>query len=163
VDRNVARKIGSRAARASALLVPLVLVAPVLAVVAGCDGGGPKMVPIAGQVIYQSQPLTSGTVLYIPRDRDSGRQARGEIQPDGTFRLMTFKPGDGAMVGEYDISIVALKAHPGESREAIEAAGGIVPRGSLIPEKYGDPSKSGLSDDVTSDHPGEKRIELNDD
>lgn len=154
---------GARRSRSrSATCLSIAAALAILVVVAGCGDGGPKLVPIRGQVTYEGQTLKSGTILYVPRDRAAGRQARGEIQPDGTFQLMTFKPGDGALVGEYDIAIVALDVHPGESREAIEAAGGIVQRGSLIPEKYGDPSTSGLSDSVNADHSGEKRIELND-
>jgi hypothetical protein len=143
-------------------VVMMLILCALVSSIVGCGGGGPKMMPIEGEVIYQGKPLTTGTVLYVPRDRAAGRQARGEIQSNGTFQLMTFKPADGAMLGEYDIAIVALKPHPGESREAIEAAGGIVPRGSLIPDKYSDPSTSGLSDSITTDHSGKKRIELND-
>jgi hypothetical protein len=133
-----------------------------LALATACDRDRVRMVPIDGEVLYNDKPLASGTVLYVPRDRMEGRQARGTIKPDGSFQLTTFKPGDGAIYGEYDIAIVALKAHPGEDREAIEAAGGIVQRGSLIPERYGDPTQSGLSDQVDQDHPGTKRIELSD-
>ncbi len=128
----------------------------------GC-GPTSKTVPIRGQVTYQGKPLSQGTIMYVPRDRAAGRQARGEIKSDGSFELTTFQPGDGALIGDYDIAIVSLKAHPGEpSREEIEAMGGIIQRGSAIPERYGDPSSSGLSDSVDRDHAGIKNFELSD-
>lgn len=132
------------------------------ALFAGCGPSGPAMVPIEGTVVYNDKPLTSGTVIYVPDDRVNGRQARAEIQSDGSFELTTFEPGDGALHGQYTITVVALDVHPGEDRASIEANGGLVKRGSLIPERYGDPSQSGLTDNVDDDHSGTKRIELND-
>ena len=131
----------------------------------GCakPAGLPNMVHVRGQVIYQGEPLRSGTVVYVPRSPDEGRQARGEIQPDGTFVLTTLRPGDGVQTGEYDIAVVALAAHPGElSREAIEAAGGVIKRGYLIPDKYAQATTSGIHDTVDKSHSGVKVIEIRD-
>jgi hypothetical protein len=120
------------------------------------------MVPIRGEVFYNGKPLTEGTVLYLPT-KAGGRQARGDIQPDGTFRLTTLRDGDGAQKGEYGVVVIALKPHPGEpSREEIEQAGGMIQRGSLIPEKYNLPETSGLTDVVDENHSGSKRLELTD-
>jgi len=129
----------------------------------GCNlGGPPDMVAIRGKVFYDGKPMKEGTVIYTPREPGQGRQASGGIQPDGTFVLTTFKKGDGVKKGQYNISIYALEPHPGEpkSREAVEAMGGKIKRGFLIPKKYTDPATSGLTDTVDQNHSGFKRIEL---
>ena len=42
----------------------------------------------------QGKPLTEGQIVFEPDN--SGREAHGSIQPDGTFELSTFAKGDGA-------------------------------------------------------------------
>ena len=142
--------------RSSGLFVPLLVV-----ILGGCgESGLPDMIPIRGTVIFNEAPLTEGTVLYLPKS-PGGRQARGDIQPDGSFRLTTLRADDGAQIGEYDIVVIALKPHPGEpSREELEAAGGLIQRGYAIPEKYINRKTSGLSDSVNKDHSGTMKIVL---
>lgn len=132
--------------------------------VSGCGPKGPVTIPIRGEVLYQGAPLKDvpqGIVRYMPKSSDSGRQASGRIQPDGSFVLTTFKQGDGVTPGEYYI-VVSAYTNVAASRAAAEAtagAGGSGPR-LMIPEKYTDPSTSGLSDTVDSEHSGFKRLEL---
>ena len=83
-----------------------------LAIVAcgGCSGNqdGPHYgptVPIKGKVTYMGQPLSGGTIVFEPED--SGREANGNIQPDGTFTLSTFKEGDGAIPGIHRIAVTS--------------------------------------------------------
>jgi hypothetical protein len=47
--------------------------------------------------------LAGANVEFDPVGAKEG--ARGEVQPDGSFRLGTHKPGDGAAPGEYRVSI----------------------------------------------------------
>ena len=131
---------------------------------AGCGGGQAEFIPIRGEVMYNGQPMTEGTVHYTPRDSGVGQQASGGIGPDGKFEMTTRKRGDGVKPGEYLISVYAMEPHPGEpaSREEVEAMGGNIERGFLIPEKFTDPSTSGLTDTVDANHSGFKRIELTD-
>ena len=133
---------------------------------AGCAPTGPTVIPIRGEVIYKGAPLKDvpqGLVHYLPSSRD-GRQASGRIQPDGTFVLTTFKKADGVVPGDYSITVSAYTRQPELTREQVEAraGAGITPPRLLIPEKYTDPTTSGLSDTVDDDHPGFKRIELTD-
>ncbi len=130
--------------------------------ITGCGGDSlPNLVPIEGEVLYNGEPLTEGTVIYLPA-QPGGRQATGPIGPKGQFTLMTLKKNDGVMRGDYQIAIYAYEPHPGEpmSREEREAAGGKIERGFIIPEKYADGATSGLTDKVDEDHSGFKRIEL---
>jgi hypothetical protein len=72
----------------------------------GCgSNAGPyvgKTVPVKGKVTYKGKPLTRGEILFEP---DSGREANGNIQPDGTFELSTFKAGDGAIPGKHRVAV----------------------------------------------------------
>lgn len=131
----------------------------------GCGGpaGLPNMVPIRGTVSYEGKMLTEGTVIFAPTASD-GRQARGTIQSDGSFRLTTLKQNDGAQQGEYKIVVIALEPHPGEppSREEVEAAGGLIKRGYVVPERYTSAGTTDLTELVNDNHSGVTTIELTD-
>ena len=138
----------------------------ITALLAGCGPTGPTVIPIRGEVFYKGTPLKDvpqGLVHYIPSTAD-GRQASGRIQPDGSFVLTTFKKADGVVPGEYSIIVSAYSRAAKLTREEVEARAGrgITPPRLLIPEKYTDPTTSGLSDSVDSGHSGFKRIELTD-
>jgi hypothetical protein len=141
--------------------IPGVLLAIVLT--QGCGPSGPTTIPIRGEVYFKGAPLKEmpqGLVHYIPKSSD-GRQASGRLQPDGSFVLTTFQSGDGVVPGEYDIVVSAYSARAELTRAQVEAARGVVPKpGLLVPEKYTEPTTSGLSDTVDSNHSGFKRIEL---
>jgi hypothetical protein len=72
----------------------------------GC--GGRKLYPVEGKIVFpDGRPVTGlagGTVEFDPLEGKEG--ARGEIQEDGTFRLGTVKPGDGAYPGRYQVCVV---------------------------------------------------------
>jgi hypothetical protein len=101
----------------------------------GCGSPGAvdtTTIPVKGRVTYKGQPLIQGTVLFEPDG--AGREARGEINPDGTFVLSTYKSGDGAV--------------PGTHRVSINGATGKT-RASRIPDKYGSGNTSKLEVEVT--------------
>jgi hypothetical protein len=52
------------------------------------------------------QPVTSGLVIFEGKDEKQTVTARGAIHTDGTFRLATHKPGDGAPAGKYRVLLV---------------------------------------------------------
>jgi hypothetical protein len=76
-----------------------------LACAVGCGGG--KLYSVDGTVVYRdgqvANELAGGSVEFDPVQGKEG--ARGEIGPDGSFRLGTHRPGDGAAPGEYRVSI----------------------------------------------------------
>lgn len=132
---------------------------------AGCDSDGlPDLVKVRGKVVYNGQPLTEGSIVYLPKDSNVGRQASGAIQADGTFELTTIKKGDGVQKGEYRIAVYVYEPHPGEPGRG--AANDEVPReiqrGFKIPEKYASVITSGLTDQVDDNHPGYRGFELAD-
>jgi hypothetical protein len=133
--------------------------------VAGCGSKSElDLIPLRGEVTYNGQPLTEGTVLYVPETSSSGRQASGAIQSDGSFALTTTQRDDGVMKGEYQIVVHAYAARPREpeTREEVEAmaASGELERKHIIPKKYTEPTTSGLTDTVDDSHSGFKQIDL---
>ncbi len=128
-----------------------------LVALSGCGGSGlPGTVPIRGKVVFQGKPLATGTVLYSPVDA-KGRQARGELQSDGTFTLTTLEADDGALPGEYQVVILAYAPHPGEPGRGDVPADAPPPkieRGFIVPEKYTIPEETPFQDTVDDQHPG---------
>ena len=62
---------------------------------AGCGPSGPAVYPVTGLVTFNDQPLTTGTVVFLPKS--GGSPAQGEIGPDGKYTLTTYEAGDGAV------------------------------------------------------------------
>lgn len=77
----------------------------------------------------------------------------GRTDTNGEFRLTTFRIGDGAFPGQYKVTI----------RPAVDAVSAVNPHGSdgppiavpavprksvILPERYGDPSKTVLTQEV---------------
>ena len=109
------------------------------AAVAGCRRG-PTLVPAEGRVVLDGQPLATGAIMVQP---EAGPAAQARIQPDGSFRLGTFDPEDGAIPGTAAVRIICRQevTKPGEER----AYGR-----SLIPEKYAGFESSGLAVEIKS-------------
>lgn len=99
------------------------LVAPLAVVLAGC--GGKAVTPVQGVVALEGKPVAGATVLFMPEDDEGGRPASGYTLPDGTFRLTTYKPDDGALAGTYRVVVQktsAAKDRGEAERSAMERA-----------------------------------------
>jgi hypothetical protein len=97
---------------------------------AGCGGGGPKIVPVSGVVTIDGQPLTYGHIQVLPT---GWRPASSRIGSDGRFMLTTTVSGDGCAVGTHPVVILA-----GES---------ISPEATKwhAPKKYADSATTNLT------------------
>lgn len=147
-------------------LQPLCAVACLL-MASGCGSSADELdlIPVRGEVTYNGQPLGEGTVVYLPETSSEGRQASGAIQSDGSFSLTTQKLDDGVKAGSYQIAVLAYKPQPAEPQSRVERDTLLQQkgeRGYIIPEKYTNPTTSGLTDVVGADHSGFKKIELTD-
>jgi hypothetical protein len=71
----------------------------------GCGG---KTAKVQGVVTLDGKPLPGATVTFIPAG--SGRPAGGRSESDGSFRLTTFRPEDGALPGEYKVIVTLAGA-----------------------------------------------------
>lgn len=117
----------------------LLLVATLLAL-PGCNSG-PRTFPVHGKVTYKGKPVPNGTVLFTPLT--VGPTATGEIGKDGSYSLTTYKPGDGAVVGKYKVTIVAMEDMTGrlpEDRNPLPPP--------IIPDKYSTLGTTDLTGEV---------------
>jgi hypothetical protein len=132
--------IMSRAYLISWQWIRIVALALVLLGAVGC--GGAKTYPVRGKVVFKDgKALTGGTVIFEPVDKNLKVSARGDIQPDGTFRLGTDSDNDGAPEGGYHVLVVPPPPEENERR----------PQRSPIPRKYLSPETSPLKLTVTRD------------
>jgi hypothetical protein len=73
----------------------------------GC-GSSPTLpiaqpVPVKGRITYRGKPLNQGSITL--EATDGGRDAKGKIEPDGSFTLTTNQDGDGAIIGVYRVVV----------------------------------------------------------
>ena len=123
----------------------------VLLLIAFLSGCGNDIHPVEGQVVWKGGALAkelegSHVVFELPEKKTS---ARGIIQADGTFRLSTHKPNDGAPSGEHKVLIL-------EDRKNANAEGTLLAPALLDP-RFADLKTSGLTATVK---PGPNTITL---
>jgi hypothetical protein len=125
-----------------------------IGVISGCSESveRPKTFPIGGKVTYKGQPVPKGTVTFQP---DQGSPAVGELQSDGSYKLSTFSPGDGALPGHHKVFIIANTADP---TKIPGSTPGWTPPKDLVPKKFNSVDTSGLEATVTQD---KKEIDFN--
>jgi hypothetical protein len=89
------------------LVLTLVLVGSLVPSMVGCGSGarspGARTAPVKGKVTYQGKPVKAGIVTFEPDG--AGKEAMGTINSDGTFELTTYKPGDGAVLGNHRVAV----------------------------------------------------------
>ncbi|MBA3480793.1 MAG: hypothetical protein H0T51_03165 [Pirellulales bacterium] len=73
-----------------------------LALILGCGDGRPERAKVSGHVLIDGQPLTKGSIRFVPAQ---GRPAGSSLDESGRFELTCFEPGDGAILGEYRVAI----------------------------------------------------------
>jgi hypothetical protein len=123
------------------------LAALLIGPISGCTESldRPKTFPVSGKVTHKGQPVPKGTITFQP---DQGQPSVGEIQPDGTYRLSTFDPGDGAVAGHYRVFVIANTADP---TKMPGSSPGWTPPKDLVPQKYNKAETSGLETTVSED------------
>jgi hypothetical protein len=160
--------------RCAVLLCVLALVA-----VTGCgksaDVDREKTVPVTGVVTYNGTPVAEASVGLVPDappgPTPPGRGAFGRTDAQGRFELMTFVAGDGAVPGNYKVTVTKVEGgNPAEQAEEgaddyddPEAGGGQAPQTKhLLPEKYADFRKSDLTASIPNSGPVELKFDLTD-
>src|SRR5947209_5956143 len=89
----------------------------------GCRGARddrPETYPVRGEVRVGGKPAAGARVQLIALDEPAlARFApHGDVGPDGTFRLTTFRTGDGAPAGRYALTLTwPLPPRPGREDE----------------------------------------------
>jgi hypothetical protein len=113
----------------------------------GEDGPG---FPVAGRVIVDGEPLTSGSVLYIPdaqRGNHSSIRLAGPIDEKGKYTL-TAEGKRNCPPGYYIVVVQAFEPRPTEAKgnRSMHIRGR-----SLVNPNYGAPATSDLRVEVKSD------------
>ena len=120
----------------------------ILALLLACCGCGKSTYRVQGKVTFEGQPLQGGgSISFVPMGSEPGKTAAGEIGPDGSYQLMTNRPGDGSMPGEFRVVIVQVTVkEPERSADGTAAAKvteTVAPK-DRIPAIYSDHRKSPL-------------------
>jgi len=120
--------------------------------VTGCARRLPETARVTGRVTLQGKAVPSGRIVFYP---EKGRPAMGTIEADGQYRLTTFAPNDGAILGQHRVTIEAKRLiNPNAPKSAEEEfRGGLGPNTPveikwLVPEKYAQQETSPLAVEV---------------
>lgn len=128
----------------------MMLATYILTSVAGCGAAKPKTYPVEGKVVFKGtgKPLTGGQVAFEPMERtpNVNTNASGDIQSDGTFKLRTFEPGDGAAEGKHKVAVL-----PPAQDMTSDLEKKTKQKKSPIDRKYSEYHSSGLEFTVSSD------------
>jgi len=117
--------------------------------VVGCSSeSGPPMLPVEGKVMVDNAPLAKGYVRFQPdttKGNTFGSEPVGEVGSDGTYKLMlNGKPG--APAGWYKVGVTASSTDIPDSSKPFADK-------SPVANRFGDPSKSGLTIQVEATAP----------
>jgi hypothetical protein len=124
-----------------------------LTCLAGCGGDpGKGVYPVRGRVLYNGRPAANAQVTFHPVGdikRDTIRPV-GKVDEQGNFTLTSFKDGDGASAGEYQVTVVWFLAKPVRpgSEETVSA--------NYLPVKYASVETSQIKATVT---PGSNELQ----
>ena len=133
----------------------------------GCSSSHPATFSVTGTVLYQGKPVDGATVIFGP-SAGSGKIASGQTNAEGIFSLSTFRRNDGAVAGNYVVLVTKIQDSAGitdEEAEAFLKAGKKIPQPQIIhvlPRRYDDAFRSGLSAEVTAAGPNDFTFELTD-
>ena len=120
----------------------------------GCSQPGPDRpatYPVTGTVTYNGQPVDGATVAFQSVEGSHG--STGVTDTGGKYTLTTFKSGDGALPGEYSVKVFKHKLESGGAvAGGDDGPPGVFDAGqpvsepqNLLPAKYADATKSGLT------------------
>jgi hypothetical protein len=138
--------------------------AAVLVAGSGCGGPG-KPVKTEGLITMDGKPIAGATVTFHPK-AEGGRMATGLSDADGVFQLQTFAEADGALPGDYKVTVIkteALEVSPSASgpekmmKTMFNRSTQKKPS-SLLPKEYADVSRTPLQ--VHVPHGGQVHLEL---
>ena len=89
----------------------LLAVGALVALASGCAGNkGPRLYPVKGVVRINGEPAKDVNVVFtpvtLPADGATPLSPAAVTGEDGSFRLMSLKPGDGAPAGDYKVTVI---------------------------------------------------------
>jgi len=106
----------------------------------GCFGNGsgrPTTYPVTGTVKLNGKPVDGATVTF--QLIEGKGNSIGSTDKDGKFSLSMFRPNDGAIPGQYKVSISKFDVEPPKTSALVP---GQINSGDL-PAEYSPPAASG--------------------
>lgn len=102
----------------------------------GCGGGSdhPKTIPVTGSVAYKGKPLEGANVSFF--NDKSPRVASGVTDAEGKFTLSTYDINDGAIAGDYKITVSKFDATAASNAAAASSGGSTVPDPANLTSSY---------------------------
>lgn len=98
--------------------------------------------PVSGEVTYQGKPIEDASVRLHPVSAAKGEMVvipRGTADPIGRFELTTYRKGDGAPPGEYQVSVSWVGQLDGVDEDDEDSLK------ERLPRKYTRPETSGIT------------------
>lgn len=153
--------------------LPLALGMAMLA--ASCSRGDrPKVVPVTGVITYHNLPVEDASVMFTPIGIGKEKAATAVTDAAGKFQLSTFGQADGAVPGQYKVTV--FKSPPAaetgdienevdENKVALQAADQELPETEVkpfLPEKYASAGTTLLDANVKDGEKNEFSFELQD-
>lgn len=122
----------------------IVCLAVLVMAAGGCSGdSGPQIdfVPLKGTVLIDGQPMTGGTLSFIPAPGTKGPVSTTQINLQGEFEVK----GEGVPVGTHKVVVTCPQVVPAGSSSTGEAPPEVAkPAPCLVPAKYSQADKSDL-------------------
>jgi predicted small lipoprotein YifL len=125
----------------------------ILSSLTGCGQTSPDLPKVTGSVFYNGQPAAGAMVIFNPASGEKGSLKRpsAQVADDGSFQLSTFGSSDGAIPGEYLVTVLWLEGgNEGEgglgTGTKVKAGGGDRLKG-----RYSKPESSGLTATISED------------
>ena len=102
-----------------------------------CGCGGPAMAPVKGRVMFNGKPVKEAAITFAPipksdADKEPGKPATGFTDEEGYYELSTYKPLDGALVGEHKVTVVLDDTNPARCKRTKELKAEVKAGGSEV-------------------------------
>jgi len=133
----------------------------------GCSGGQaenpnwPKRFKATGTVTYQGKAIEGADVTFTNTQANS--TGTGKTDSSGRFTLTTYLQDDGVVAGAQAVSIRRVDVVDKTPKDVDVSAGGkaLPPEITwIIPEKFSNPTQSGLTASVTESGPNDFKFDL---
>jgi hypothetical protein len=147
-----------------------------LFLLSGCgEGGGAATVKVKGVVMAGGKAVDGAVITFY--SKSGGEAASGRTDAEGKFQLTTRKPNDGAVPGDYVVTVAKSEGET-EATSYDPSKGGAMspdyikqmqnaskakkePVKGALPAKYASIKDSGLVRTVTESGPNEFDFDLN--
>jgi hypothetical protein len=91
--------------------------------------------PLTGTLVFQGEPAVGAAIVLHPQDPSLSARPRATVDPDGSFAVTTYEPGDGAPTGKYKVTIEWHRPVTGQE----SGEGDDVPP-NVLPAEYASPA-----------------------